>query len=325
MRALQAVSYGPPSELRMTELPTPHPAAGEVRIRVHAASLNAYDWHLYRGDPWLARMAFGVRRPRPRTLGLDCSGVVDALGEGVDGFAIGDRVAAATESGTFAESAVVKADAVARIPDGVGFEQAAALPGAGLTAFQGLRGAGVKAGDRVLVIGASGGVGHFAAQFARAFDASRVVAVCSGRNARMLADLGADRVIDYTRERVTDAGERFDVVFDTVGTTSFRRLTRVMERGAVYAPAGGLGGGPLLGPMWAIYSGVPASWFLPQRVAPVSAKLDGGDLARMLALVADGSVRPVIEQVHGFDDYESALTALEAGHVAGKRVLRVGD
>lgn len=324
MRALQAVRYGPPSALRMTELPRPHPAAGEVRVRVHAASLNAYDWHLYRGDPWLARMAFGVRRPRPRTLGLDCSGVVDAVGEGVEGFAIGDRVAAATESGTFAESAVVKADAVARIPDGVGFEQAAALPGAGLTAFQGLRGAGVKAGDRVLVIGASGGVGHFAAQFASTFGASRVVAVCSGRNARMLADLGADRVIDYTRESVTDAGERFDVIFDTVGTTRFSRLTRVMERGAVYAPAGGLGGGPLLGPMWAIYSGIPASWFVSQRIAPVSAKLDGADLARMLQHVADGTVRPVIERVHPLEEYAEALAHLESKRVAGKLVLELG-
>ena len=145
------------------------------------------------------------------------------MGEGVTAFALGDRVAAATESGTFAEQTIITADAVALSPTASGLT-AAAVPGAGLTAFQGLRGAGVKPGDRVLVIGASGGVGHFAAQFARTFGASRVVAVCSGRNARMLADLGADRVIDYTRDRVTDAGERFDVIFDTVGTTSFRRL-----------------------------------------------------------------------------------------------------
>lgn len=323
MRGVLLERYGPPSLLRLAELPTPEPAPGEVRIRVRASGLNAYDWHLYRGDPFLARMAFGIRRPRPRLVGIDAAGEVEAVGSAVTTFAVGDRVAGVVDRGTFAEQIVADAGLLARIPDGMDMVTAAALPGAGLTALQGLRGAGMRSGMTVLVIGASGGVGHYAVQLARALGAARVVAVCSGRNARMVADLGADRVIDYTRDRVTDAGERFDLVFDTVGTTSMRRLARVMERDAVYAPAGGVGGGWLLGPAWAIFSSVPASWFLPQRAAPVDSTPNGADTEELLALAAAGAVRPVIEQVHPLAEYAAALARLESKRVAGKLVLRI--
>ena len=325
MRGVLLERYGPPSfGLRLAELPTPQPGPGQVRVRVRAAALNAYDWHLYRGDPFLARMAFGLRRPRPRLVGIDAAGEVEALGEGVTGIAVGDRVAGVVDAGTFAEQIVADAGLLAPVPDALDLTTAAALPGAGLTALQGLRGAGIRDGVRVLVIGASGGVGHFAVQLARALGASRVVAVCSGRNAAMVAGLGADRVIDYTRQRVTDAGERFDLVFDTVGTTSLRRLSRVMEPDAVYAPAGGVGGGWLLGPAWAIYSSIPASWFLPQRVAPVSVAPSGADVAELLALAASGAVRPVIERVHPLENYVAALEHLESKRVAGKLVLSLG-
>ncbi len=325
MRGVLVERYGPPSEaLRLADLPTPVPGPGQVRVRVRAAALNAYDWHLYRGDPFLARIAFGLRRPRPRLAGIDAAGEVDAVGDGVTGFAVGDRVAGVVDTGTFAEQIVADAGLLARIPDGLDLTTAAALPGAGLTALQGLRGTGLRDGARVLVIGASGGVGHYAVQLARVLGASRVVAVTSGRNTRMVSELGADRVIDYTRQRVTDAGERFDVVFDTVGTTSLRRLTRVMERDAVYAPAGGVGGGWLLGPAWPIYSSIPASWFLPQRVAPVSVAPSGADVAELLALAASGAVRPVIEGVHRLEDYVRALERLESKRVAGKLVLDLG-
>lgn len=325
MRGVLLERYGPPEVgLRLAELPTPEPAEGQVRIRVRAAALNAYDWHLYRGDPFLARMAFGLRRPRPRVVGIDAAGEVEAIGAGVSAFVVGDRVAGVVDTGTFAEQIVADAGLLAAIPDGMDVVTAAALPGAGLTALQGLRGAGIREGMRVLVIGASGGVGHYAVQLARALGAARVVAVTSGRNARMLADLGVDRVIDYTRERVTDAGERFDLVFDTVGTTSLRRLTRVMERDAVYAPAGGVGGGWLLGPAWAIYSSIPASWFLPQRVTPVSSTPTGAETADLFALAASGAVRPVIERVHPLEEYAQALAHLESKRVAGKLVLELG-
>jgi len=325
MRGVLLERYGPPSEgLRLADLPTPEPAPGQVRLRVRAAALNAYDWHLYRGDPFLARIAFGLRRPRPRLLGIDAAGAIEAVGAGVTAFAVGDRVAGVVDSGTFAEQIVADAGLLARIPDGMPFTTAAALPGAGLTALQGLRGSGIRDGMRVLVIGASGGVGHYAVQLARALGASRVVAVCSGGNAAMLKGLGADRVIDYARERVTDADERFDLVFDTVGTTTLRRLSRVMERDAVYAPVGGVGGGWLLGPAWAIYRSVPASWFLPQRVAPVSVEPSGPAVAELLALAAADAVRPVIERVHPLEEYGQALERLESKRVAGKLVLELG-
>jgi len=323
MKAVVFDRYGPPESLRLIDTDVPEPAEGQVRIRVRAASLNAYDWHIYRGDPWIAKLSFGLRSPGLRGLGADVAGVVDAVGPGVTDFAVGDDVFGEIGAGAVADFALAEQSRIALKPSSLNYEEAAALPMAALTAYQGLRDAPVKNGAGVLVIGASGGVGHMAVQIARALGAGRVVAVCSGRNADWVAEIGADRVIDYTQESVLDADERFDVVYDTVATTSVRKLRKVMWPDAVYAPAGAVGGSALLGPAGPMFRSVGSGWFISQRVALVQAKPSGEDLKAIAEMVDSGKVRPVIYQVYAMEDFAAALTKLEGKHTAGKLVLAV--
>jgi len=329
MRAVVYNDYRGAASMQVVERPVPRPGPGEVRVRVHAAGLNAADWHLYLGDPWLARATFGWRGPKEEgIIAKDLAGVVDALGEGVTDFAVGDRVYGETWTGCAADFAVIKSTELAPMPAGVTFEEAAALPMGALTASQGLRQAGMEDGSlpdapRTLVVGASGGVGHLAVQIARVMGAGRVVAVCSARNADMLTDLGADRVIAYDRESVFDCGETFDLIYDTVATNSFRRMRRVMTKTGTYACAGGVGGGPLLGPAWSVMSPRLMSPLFSQRGVSVAAAVSGEDLAKVTPWVEAGQVRPVIERVYALEDFAPALKRLESKHTAGKLVLRV--
>jgi len=328
MKALIYDTYAGASQMRIVERPIPQPGQGQVRIAVHAAGLNAADWHLYLGDPWLARLSFGLRRPGERVLCKDYAGVVDALGEGVTDLNVGDRVFGEAWRGAGAEFLVTEATRVVAMPVGLTFEEAAALPMVALTAMQGLAQAGMGTANlpdapRTLVIGASGGVGHAAVQIARILGAGRVVAVCSQRNAAMVADLGADRVIAYDRERVLDCGETFDLVFDTVATTSFRRLRAIMSSRGVYAAAGGVGGGKLLGPAWSVFSPRLVSPFVSQRAVSVSASNSGDDLARVATWVEQEQLRPVLERVYPWEEFAPALERLESKRVAGKLVLRI--
>jgi len=323
MRAVVYDRYGPPESMHMVDAPVPEPEQGQVRLRVRAASVNPYDWHIYRGDPRIARLSFGLRTPGTRGLGADVAGVVDAVGPSVTEFAVGDEVYGSIGAGAVADFAIAATVRLALKPRSLTFEEAAAVPMAALTAYQGLRDAPVKEGASVLVIGASGGVGHFAVQFARALGAGRVVAVCSGRNSAWVAQLGADRVIDYKRESVLDADERFDVVFDTVATTPVRTLRRVMWPDAVYAPAGAVGGSELLGPAGPMFRSVAAGWSISQRVALVRAKESGEDLASVTAMIDAGEARPVVERVYAMEEFAAALTRLEGQHVAGKLVIAV--
>lgn len=326
---MKAVTYdrygGPETHVLASDEAVPVPGPGEVVARVAAAGLNPYDWHIYRGDPWLARFAFGLRGPGHRIVGADMAGTVASVGPGVTEFAVGDAVAAMVGFGACAEFVVVPIDRLARIPSSVGFVEAAALPVAALTALHGLEGLDLERRRRVLVIGASGGVGHMAVQIARRLGAARVVAVCSGRNRSMLESLGADRVIDYTAESVVQCGETFDVVFDTVATTPLRKLAPIIEKDGVYAPAGGLGGGPLLGPAWPMYRAALAGRTVRPSVAMVAARdaNSGADLERILGWVAEGSVTPVIERTWPLAEHAAAFARLETQHVAGKVVLTV--
>jgi NADPH:quinone reductase-like Zn-dependent oxidoreductase len=321
MKGVVYDSYGPPSGMRVREIADPEPGASEVRIRVRAGGINAADWHIYRGDPWLARFSFGLTGPKERGLGTDVAGIVDAIGPDVDAFRVGDEVFGEIGGGSVADVVIAQADKLAHKPASLNFEEAAAVPMAALTAYQGLRHAGIKEGDSVLVIGASGGVGHMAVQFAKALGASRVVAVCSGRNAEWVAALGADRVIDYTQESVLDAGERFDLIYDTVATTSLRQLRKVMWPDAVYAPAGALGGGKLLGPLGPLFRSGATGPFISQGVKVVMAKSSGEDLAAIAKIIDAGLVRPRIEKVYAFEEYEAACLKLEGTHVGGKLVI----
>lgn len=321
MRAVTYSRYGAPEDMSLESLPIPEPRAGQVRIRVCAASLNPYDWHIYRGDPYLARLMFGLLRPGHRVVGADVAGRVDAIGEGVTEFTTGDAVYGSIHRGACAEYAVAPVAEVALKPLKATFEQAAALPMATLTALQGLRVARVGPGSRVLVIGASGGVGHLAVQIARILGAERVVAVCSGRNAKWVAALGADRVIDYTTQSVLDAEERFDVIFDTVATTSLNRLRAVMAPDGVYVPAGGVQRGGPLGPALPIFGAVAAGRLLHRKVVQFTASINVADLEEAARWVDQGLLAPTIDTVYPLERYVDALTKLESQHAAGKLVV----
>ncbi|WP_082092113.1 NAD(P)-dependent alcohol dehydrogenase [Demequina pelophila] len=323
MKAVTYHSYGGPETHELRDIPVPEPGEGEVRIRVRDSGLNPWDWHIYRGDPWLARFSYGLFTPGERVVGADAAGEIDALGPGVDGWEVGDRAFGFLGFGACAEYAIAKASRVARIPDAVSDADAAAIPIGAITALGGLEDGGGCEGRRVLVIGASGGVGHLAVQVARVLGASRVVAVCSGSNAAMLRDLGADRVIDYTRESVLDCGETFDVVYDTVGTTRLTRLKRIIEPDGVYLAAGGLGGGPLLGPAWAIFSAKAVAPVARRRVVVVGTEPSHENLTRVAAWMAEGRLHPVVQETYPLERSAEAFAALEAQHVAGKVVLQV--
>jgi len=321
MRAVHYSRYGGPEGMTLGPLPIPEPRAGEVRIRVRAASLNPYDWHIYRGDPYLARLMFGLLRPGHRVVGADVAGHVDAIGEEVTDLAPGDAVYGSIGRGACGEYAVAPVSALALKPLKATFEHAAALPMATITALQGLRDARVGPGSRVLVIGASGGVGHLAVQIARILGAERVVAVCSGRNADWVAALGADRVIDYTAQSVLDADERFDVIFDTVATTSLKRLRAVMAPGGVYVPVGGVQRGGPLGPALAIFGAVASGRLLRRKVVQFTASINVADLEEAARWVDQGLLTPTIDTVYPLERYAEALTKLENQHAAGKLVV----
>jgi len=323
MKAVSYNRYGGPESMTLGSLPVPEPAAGQVRLRVCAASLNPYDWHIYRGDPYIARLMFGLRGPGRRVVGSDVAGRVDAIGEEVTSFAVGDAVYGSIGNGGCGEYAVASESVLALKPRTATFQQASALPMGALTALQGLRGAGVGPGSRVLIIGASGGVGHLAVQIARVLGAERVVAVCSGRNAAWVAALGAARGGGYTRESLTDAGERFDVIFDTVATTPLRQLRRVMSPGCVYAPAGALQRGGLLGPAIPIFGARLAGPFLRRKVTAVNATTTGKDLAEVAEWVNEGRLAATVDAIYPLDRFADALTRLEGQHVAGKLVVAV--
>lgn len=323
MRAVHYSRYGGPEGMTLGPIPIPEPRAGEVRIRVRAASLNPYDWHIYRGDPYLARLMFGPLRPGHRVLGADVSGHVDAVGEGVTEFATGEAVYGSIGRGACGEYAVAPVTSLALKPLKATFEQAAALPMATITALQGLRAARIGQGSRVLVIGASGGVGHLAVQIARILGAERVVAVCSGRNAEWVVALGADRVIDYTTQSVLDAQERFDVIFDTVATTPLGRLRAVMSRDGVYVPVGGVQRGGPLGPAVPIFSAVAAGRLLRRKVVQFTASINAADLEEAARWVDQGLLTPTIDTVYPLERFVDALTKLEGQHAAGKLVVTV--
>src|SRR4051794_3957317 len=238
MKAIIHDRYGPPAVLRLGDVEKPAPGPGEVLVRVRAAAINARDWHTMRGDPYLARLSFGLRAPKVRIRGTDFAGLVERTGAGVTRFAAGDEVYGETD-GAFAEYVRVPDDRLDTKPANLTFEQAAALPLAGNTALTGLRDvARVRAGHRVLINGASGGVGTFAVQLARSYGAE-VTAVCRDRNAGLVRSLGAAHVVDYTRDDFTRAGHRYDVVFDLVGNRSLTDLRRALTPTGTLVLSGG--------------------------------------------------------------------------------------
>jgi len=320
MRALTQDSYGLDA-LAVREIPEPLPAKGQVLVRVSAAGVNPYDWHFAAGQPMIARpMMGGLGGPRPQVRGADLSGVVVAVGPGVTAFAPGDEVFGFGAAGTFAERAVANATRIAHRPVDLTHVEAAALPMAAVTALQFLRAAGLTAGQRVMITGAGGGIGHFAVQIAAAWGA-HVTGVCSTRNVAMVRELGASEVIDYTREDVTAGEPRFDVVFTNAGRYPLRALGRVVVPGGLILTNDGSKAG-LFGSMPDLLAAPLVSRFRPYRAMSVSASENAEDLAVLARMVDGGVLLPIVSATYPLDRAVEAIRQVAgAGHARGKLVV----
>lgn len=317
--------YGTPDVLRLVEAPTPMPGPGDVVVRVRAASINSKDWRMLVADPWMIRLMFrSLRGPRGGlTPGGDFAGIVDAIGAGVDDLAAGEEVFGYAQSGGFAEYVTASAQTVAPKPSRVTLDEAAAVPLAGITALRAVRDvAAVGVGQRVLINGASGGVGTFAVQIAKALGAAHVTAVCSARNAGLVRAIGADRAVDYATEDVTRLGERFDAVIDIAGGLSLRGIRRVTRRGAIIAMAGG-NGGRVLGPLGRIARWTIAAPLIGRRARLVSVTPVRQDLSDLTALIETEAIRPVIDETYPLSSVPDAMRYFGTGHVRAKVIVTV--
>ncbi len=326
MKAWVYERYGSPDVLGFQEVETPAPAGDEVAVRVHACGLNAADWHLMQADPALVRLSFGLRRPRnPMIAGCDVAGVVESVGERVTRFSPGDRVFAGVGfTGGLAEFATTREDRIAPMPANCTFEQAAAVPVAGVTALRAIRDAGrVGPGTTVLLIGASGGVGTFALQIARAFGGV-VTAVCGPAALELVRSLGAVEVIDYTTEESVGVGRTYDVVVNNGGTHSLRSLRRTLTPKGTLAAVGGSQHGGLLGPGSIAMRGKLVAPFVSQRIVSVGGEANEADLTTLAAMIEAGDVTPVIDRVYPLEEAPEALRYVEDGHPKGKVVVTVG-
>lgn len=327
MKAIVQDRYGPPDVLELREVDTPVAAGNEVLVRVHAAALNAYDWHVMRGDPRMSRMTFGLGRPKARIRGRDFAGRVEAVGAQVKRFRPGDEVYGdlGHANGAFAEYVCVPDDMVASKPVNLTMEQAAAMPLAGITALMGLRDqARTQPGQRILVNGASGGVGTFTVQLAKSFGAD-VTGVCSTRNVDLVRSLGADQVIDYTRDDFTRDGRRYDVVFDLVGNRSLADHRRALTpTGTLILSGGGVfEGGSLIGPAGLIMRGQLVSRFVRYRLLTLDAKPGRENLAALSDLAEAGKITPVIDRTYPLRGVPDAIRYLEGEHARAKVVITV--
>jgi NADPH:quinone reductase-like Zn-dependent oxidoreductase len=321
MKAIVQDRFGPPDVLELREIDQPEIGDGEVLVRVRAASVNPADWYAMAGIPYVARPQTGLRRPKAR-LGLDLAGEVAAVGAKVARFKPGDEVFGAG-TGALAEYAAVAEDALVAKPANLSFEQAAAVPVAALTALQGLRDKGrVQPGQQVLINGASGGVGTFAVQVAKSFGVE-VTGVCSPRNLELVASLGADQVIDYTREDFTRTGRRYDLLLDVAGSRSWAAYRRVLHPRATLVLVGAPKGNRLLGPLDHIAKVRLASVRASQKVRFFISKARTEDLVVLQGLLAAGTVTPVVERRYALGEAADAFRYLGEGHAQGKLVVTV--
>jgi NADPH:quinone reductase-like Zn-dependent oxidoreductase len=320
MKAIVCDKYGS-DVLELQEIEQPALADDGVLVRVRACSVNQVDWYGVTGTPWIARPLTGLRRPKTRLTGSDFAGTVEAIGKDVTDLQPGDDVFGAS-TGSFAEYVCVQ-KGVGRKPANLTFEEAAAVPVAAVTALQGLRDHGhLQPGQKVLVNGASGGVGTFAVQIAKALGAE-VTAVCSTRNAEQARSLGADRVIDYTREDFTRGGERYDVILDVSGTRSWSRYRRVMNPQATLVMVGAPKSNPLLGPLGHVIRVRLAAWRGSQKAVFFMAKLNRADLGVLRELLESAKVKPVVEKRYELGEVADALRYIGKGHAQGKIVINL--
>lgn len=322
MRAAVQHRYGPPSVLEVREVGIPSPGRGDVLVRVHAAAVHPGDYFVMTGEPYVVRLVFGLRRPRHGIPGRDLAGVVAAVGEDVTALRPGDEVFGWSTMGTLAEYACVPADHLVSLPANLSVVAAAAVPTSGLTALQALRRiADVRPGQTVLVTGASGGVGSFAVQIAKALRAE-VTGVCSTGNVELVHSVGADHVVDYTTTDFTRAETRYDVILDNVEAQPLAAVRRALTPTGVLIPNSGRGG-RWLGPLGRIVRARLLSLFTRQRLRPFTSVEKREDLLTLADLITAGQVTPVLDRTYPLDDAADALRHVATGHARGKVVVTV--
>ncbi|MFJ6370148.1 NAD(P)-dependent alcohol dehydrogenase [Streptomyces virginiae] len=322
MKAIVQDVYGPPEVLRMEEMERPVPGRREVLVRVRAAGVDQGVWHLMAGLPYAVRAVSGLRTPRSRVRGMDVAGVVEAVGPDVTRFRPGDEVYGNC-SGSFAEYACAKEGSLAPKPAGLSFEQAAAVPVSACTALGAVRDSGqVKAGQRVLVLGASGGVGSFAVQVAKAYGA-HVTGVCSTTKTDLVRSLGADEVLDYTRQDPVDGTHRYDVILDIAGNRPISRLRRALTPRGTLAIVGGEGGGNWIGGNQRQLGAMLLTPFVGHRLRAHGTLVRSRDLEALTELIEAGSVTPAVDRIYPLTEVPDAIRYLRDGQVRGKVAIRL--
>ena len=322
MKAAIYTRYGTPDVVQIKDIEKPLPKDDEVLLKVLAASVNPYDWHFMRGDPYAMRIQSGLLKPKATGLGVDVAGQVETVGRKVTVLKPGDEVFG-TCRGAFAEYVCASEQSFALKPDNLSFEQAASVPIAGLTALQSLRDRGhVQSGQKVLINGAAGGVGTFAVQIAKSFGAE-VSAVCSTRNLDLVRSLGADRAIDYNTEDFTRSGRRYDFIFDLVANHSLSACRRVLNPEGLYLVAGVGPGKSVFILLARAIAGPLLGVFVPQRFSVFGAKLRKDDLITLGELMRTGKVKPVIDRSYPLSEVPEAIRYIEQGHARGKVVIAV--
>jgi NADPH:quinone reductase-like Zn-dependent oxidoreductase len=322
MKAIVQERFGAPDVLRLMDLDLPEVGDDDVLVRVHAAALNPYDWHMLRGDPLVARLlgGMGLTRPKARVAGINAAGRVEAVGANVRGLRTGDEVLGFCP-GAFAEYARAEADKVVPKPASLTFEEAAAIPVAAVTALRGIRDVGgVRSGQRVLVNGAAGGVGTYAVQIAAALGAE-VTGVCSTRNVELVRSLGAAHVVDYTVEDFTDGGVHYDVILDNVGNRSLSRLRRTLTPTGTLVLNGGGSPGRVVGAVGSMLRAVVVNGVVRQRLRPFIAKPNRADLLTLTGLIEAGKLTSVLDRTYPLAGTAEGLRYVEQGHARGKVVI----
>lgn len=318
MKAIVQNNYGSPDVLKLAEVTQPTMKDNQVLVRVKAVSINAGDLFAMRGHPWLIRLTAGFPKPKNHILGRDMAGIVEAAGSGVTQFRPGDEVYASC-SNALAEYVGVTEAKLAFKPTGLTFEQAAAIPTAAITALKGLRDVGkLQSGQKVLINGASGGVGTFAVQIAKVIGAE-VTGVCSTRNADLVRSLGADKIVDYTKEDFTQNGRRYDLILDNVASHSFSEMMRVLTSQGLIVPNNGHSG------MGYVFKAFLLSPFLRQLGSMYVAVPNGKDLTQLEAWIETGKIKPVIDRTYPFREAIEAFRYLDKEHARGKVVITVAE
>ncbi len=325
IKAIIYCDYGTADVLRYEDIQKPMPADDELLIKVHAAGVNPFDWHAMRGMPYVIRLFSGVRKPAQIRLGVDYAGTVEAVGSSVKRFKPGDAVFGA-RSGAFGQYVTTpEGRAIVLIPAALTFEEAAAVPLAATTALQGLRDKGkVQPGQKVLINGASGGVGTFAVQIAKSLGAE-VTGVSSGRNHAMVYSIGADHMIDYNEENFTQSAQRYDVIFDLVGNHTLTAYQRVLKPEGILVMSGGAGldGGQWIAPFAPLLKGLLLSPFVSQKFVDLLAEFNQEDLAILSDLMQEGKVKPVIDRRYKLSETADAIRYIETGRARGKVIIAV--